>query len=472
MKKLILFILGLAPSLVHADLLDQVHLESALEDRLVNIYHVYDDSGRIQVRLEVNGFDGNLPGTSLGKVENLSPDKIELMDIGRITVHVYSNLNVMPGPARAALIEAVPVKDKSKVVLNFQRQDLKRETIRPIEAKELSEIAQTTVQNLTHTVFWILGLAMLILGGFSYWLSHKRAKDLKVQLHQLIEAVAASDFRSPPLAVNVPRPVQEDRPEENPGEDNVFENWSTSSLRELMSDAYWCELDGYARWIWRGLSNSQRADLIHEVPFMKSYSEFFMDTEITPYRYHDHPYYMEPLNLYLTSQEDLVERTKQDIALWQVIGPMRKRTLPLTLDEKIAAMQAMPSNKKYEFSNDRSPARKLSVKPAWGELSPQDELALFNDPSVVPAEIRSHVRSLVWLSHKSPESIRKTLERFDARSLAAAWIGPEEALKRLESQLPEKKLKLLLSYRSRTSPSRQSEVYQQLVEEGLKSEAA
>jgi hypothetical protein len=73
----------------------------------------------------------------------------------------------------------------------------------------------------------------------------------------------------------------------------------------------------------------------------------------------------------------------------------------------------------------------------------------------------------VWLAQKDPETIRSTLEKYDARSLASAWIGPVEILSKLEQSLPEKKAKLLQTYRSKITPSRESAAYQALAKEGF-----
>ena len=114
----------------------------------------------------------------------------------------------------------------------------------------------------------------------------------------------------------------------------------------------------------------------------------------------------------------------------------------------------------------------MSATPTWGELSFNDEAAIFNNPEMVPDTLRSHVKTLAWLALKSPEEIKAVLSQFDTRSLAEAWVGPEEVLKALEAHLPEKKLKLLLVYKEKSNPSRNNDVYQLLVDQGLKREAA
>ncbi|MNL84237.1 hypothetical protein D3C87_2121440 [compost metagenome] len=78
----------------------------------------------------------------------------------------------------------------------------------------------------------------------------------------------------------------------------------------------------------------------------------------------------------------------------------------------------------------------------------------------------------MWLCQKPATHVSEVLARFDARTLAEAWIGPTEVLQSLESHLPEKKLKLLNNYRQKTAPSRHSPVFSALVQEGLKNDVA
>jgi hypothetical protein len=296
-------------------------------------------------------------------------------------------------------------------------------------------------------------------------------KDFRLQFKALSEAVANSTGSAllPPMA-NAARGVSE--PSNEPVDSTPFEHWTTAGLKELFADVYWCELDGYAHWLWKNLSGRQRTELLQALPYMKQYCDYFVEMEAIAHPFHEHPYYLEPLTLAQVSQDDLGDLVKKEPALWKSLSPMRRQRLALSLSEKIAAIQSVSSAKPPDLRTLKSPLRALKAVSVWGEVSQQDEKTIFQDPSVVPSEIRQHVRSIVWLAKKDREFIRRTLEKFDARSLASAWVGPEDVLRALEIHLPEKKLKLVHNYRSRVAPSRSSEIYQFLVEEGLKDEAA
>jgi hypothetical protein len=144
----------------------------------------------------------------------------------------------------------------------------------------------------------------------------------------------------------------------------------------------------------------------------------------------------------------------------------------LGLDEKMKALQAPAPKTKTFSAQSKSALRALSARPSWGDISSEDELAIYNNPAMIPDPMKQHIRSLVWLAQKNKQHIQKILSKYDARELASAWVGPDELLKTLEGSLPEKKLKLLQTYKEKVNPSRQSEIYQLLVDEGLKNEAA
>jgi hypothetical protein len=124
-------------------------------------------------------------------------------------------------------------------------------------------------------------------------------------------------------------------------------------------------------------------------------------------------------------------------------------------------------NVKQAVSFPQSAPRQIEAATNWGRVTEADEETLFHNPDLIPEPMQSSVASLVWLARKDSPEIKKALEKYDARSLASAWVGPSEVLAKLEQNLPEKKAKLLQTYRERTTPSRQSPVFQALVKEGF-----
>lgn len=479
MKKALLLTLSLlmVPVISQADLLDQLNLEQTLQERLQNTFKMFDDSAKIVVKLEFDSFQGILPGTNFSDGEKISPEKIQLNDIKKINVDIYSSLEAIPPGAQDALYKAVPVENKKNVFIHFSKVDQKLVKLsKSIEVKDLFEVADKTIWTFAKLIFAIFALGF----GCTFYLSNsfskKRSSELKEQIKVLAGALAegsgnkATPRTSPAFTPSMPQ-NQNFVTSSSKNQDSILDTLSTNSLKEIFADCYWTEQDGYANWLWKNISTEQKKEITSELPFLKEYSLFFVTTAARPMSYHEHPYYMEPCSLAQISQKDLSESVKKDIGLWHAISPMRKENMKLGFDEKLKAIQAKPSVSGFT-AKTKSALRTFSATPTWGELSLTDEAAIFNNPQMVPDNLRKHVKTLAWLALKSPEEIKSVLSQFDTRSLAAAWIGPEEILKALEAHLPEKKLKLLLVYKEKSNPNRYNDVYQLLVDEGLKSEAA
>jgi len=481
MKKLILLTLLLltgfmAPLFSYADLLDQLTLEQTLQERLQNTFKMFDDSAKIVVKLEFDSYQGSLPGMNLSENEKISPEKIELNDIKKIHIDIYSSLEAIPEGAQDALNKAVPIENKKNVNINFNKVDQKFVKLsKAIEVKDLFEVAEKTSWAFAKVMglLFVLGFA----GTFfvSNSISKRRSQELKEQIKVLATAVSEGGGGSAPRATPAFTPsMSQDQnfaPAPSKNQNALLESLSAASLREIFADCYWCENDGYANWLWKNITNTQKKELADELPFIKEYSLSFVSVPARTASHHEHPYYMDPANLSQISQKDLTETVKKDIGLWHMISPMRKENMKMSFNEKLKATQSKPSTTGFT-AKIKSPYRTLSATPTWGELTINDETAIFNNPAMVPEALRKHVKTLAWLALKSPETIKATLAQFDTRSLAEAWVGPEEVLKTLETHLPEKKLKLLLVYKDKSNPSRNSDVYQLLVDEGLKSEAA
>jgi len=475
MKKILFLITAIWSLSAQADLLDRIHLEEALQERAQDSFKMYDDTAKILIRLDYHSYDGGLPGTNIDNAQKLSPDKIELMDISKATVIVYTSLEKVSDDAKEALYRVIPLSDKKKIELSFKKFDQSMTSSKPVEVKDLSEITEKMVNSFSKSLFLFLVIGGVLFFGASFYQNTKRMQEFKEQFKILASAVTESGDKMP---VMPKAPASQSRDREpsvataDPNTKFIFENWTTESLRELFADAYWSQMDNYAHWLWKNLKGSQKSEILAQAPFMKDYCNFFMDVAPLAFGYHEHPYYLEPLTLWKTSQEDLSKFLKKDISLWHGLSPLRKQTLPLTIDEKLSALQSKTPSKFPNFAQVASELRTLHAKPTWGELSSQDELMLFNNPTMVPTQMRSHIRSLVWLAKKDKDFIQKSLAKFDARALAYAWVGPEEVLKVLETHIPEKKLKLLQTYKAKVESSRQSEIYQLLVDEGLSDEAA
>ncbi len=463
----LVFFIGISAK---ADLLDRMRLEDSLRERLQNTFKMYDDTAKILIHLEYKSVEGILPGMSVPLQENNTPDKIEVSDISQANIEIYSKLDKLPDDAKEALEKSLPLENKKKITIHFNTVDTSQFS-KPVDAKDLNRLLDKTISLFTK----LFALFVLLCGGaiyLVYRLNSKRVNEFRTHFNKLAETISESGGHTP-IAV---APHQQERMAQTqqiqlPQANAMFEKLSITALRALFSDSYWCKMDGYAHWLWNQIDMEQKATLLNEIPYMKDYSAYF--SEITPAQrnYHEHPYYLDPAQLCSLSQLDVLTIVRKDLSLWHSLSPMRKQTIDLSLDEKLKAIQSTSKKEKFAASA-QSPLRTLDTAPTWGDMTFEDELSVFQNPSMVPEKMRHHIRSLVWLAAKDKSYIEKVLSRYDAKTLALAWVGPNEVLKILEQGLPEKKLKLLLTYKEKVTSSRHSDIFQQLVDEGLKNEAA
>lgn len=461
-------------AVAQADLLERVKLEDALRARLEQIVRVKDPKAQVLARVDFKTYESELPGTS-GLKETYVPNKVESSDIAKVDVEIYTELKELPEETKAALYKNVPVsKNFLKISVKQLDPAPTTQTQKAVEAKDLSEIAQQSVksiEDLTKIVLGSLVGSIVLALGTMFFYSSRKMKEFKDQFALLANAISESGgSRSVgPAALPAPQAITVSASQSS---DRIFERLPQAALNELFSDCYWCENDSYAHWLWKQLSPSQRTESFDQLPFMKDYSSHFVQVPAKEMSFHEHPFYLNPISTAQVSMVDLNAALEKDLSLWPRLSPIRQAATAIGLEKKLQALEVKKPSSFDMKALPASSARKFKASISLGDLSIEDESALFRNPELAPAPLRKQLRSLVWLAHKDDETIRKTLARFDARSLASVWIGPDEVLKKLEQQIPEKKLKLLANYRQKENPSRQSSTFDALVEEGLKDEAA
>jgi hypothetical protein len=475
MKQLIIAFLILATSVfAQADLLERMKLEDALKNRIEDAFRLYDPQARALIRFDYKTYSGTLPGTSIEAYGDMNTLNIDSADINRVVIEVFTNLEQITPEAKEYVLKAIPIA-KNKITVEYKKpkDQLPKESVKPnLDPQSLAVIAQDAISSMMKVLGSLFGATLLVLFGFLFHQNSKKMKEFKLQIQLLTAAFADRTPMALPAAATTANKSSYDTGGAGGSKNReALQKLSLTSLKELFADSYWCREDAYASWLWKSLESDQKTQLLNELSFMKDYSLFCVDITPTEFSYHEHPYYLAPRGLLLTSQEDLSAQVRQDFGLWHFLSPMRQQNLPLILEERLTAVKTKPETKKA-LTEAHSPLRTLEAKLSWKDLSSEDEATLLSHPEMVPVAMRENIRSLVWLVQKDEAFIQKALSRYDARSLALAWIGPEDLLKKLEAQLPEKKLKLLLNYKEKMAPSRNSDAYASLVAEGFKNEAA
>lgn len=475
MKEILFIIALLLPLLGQADLLDRIKLEDSIRDRVEQTLRVADPNSRAIVRFDFKRFKEALPGTNVSSFQDLMPTKIETADISGITITAYTELENFPPEISDSVYSVVPF-EKSKIKLDIKKYPIAVKLSPRLNSKDLSDIADKSVKTFSQVMGLSL-VALALLGmAFLFIQNNRKMNIFRDQIKTLATAISEGGMggaRSAPMpnmteSSRISTPV-----DSSPGAEShlVLHRLPIQSLAELMADCYWTEQDEYAHWIWKNLETSQQSDLYTHFEKMREYSMYFVNKVPVQMVFHDHPYYLQPNKLTKISQSDLLTEFKSDLGRWHLISPLRQEFLPMDLASKLKAVQ-MPTPSQNWVPQKTSEARKLKTLVRWGKITIQDEKDIFDNPKMIPENFKSNIPSLVWLAQKEPTAISQVLNQFDARSLAEAWVGPEEVLAKLEQSLPEKKLKLLQTYKTQTASSRSSPVYMALVQQGLKNEAA
>jgi hypothetical protein len=470
--KIILFLLTMITSLVvRADLLDRIHLEDTIRTRIEDVFHLYDDKAKVLIHFDYKSFSGFLPGTNV-ESKTASPDRIEPGDITKLYVEIYSELEQIPPEAKTVVMHVIPF-ESTKVSVEYKqlKPQFPKDVPRAIDSQSLATIAQNSVSSLGKVFGIVLFLSMISFLFYAIYSNYIKMKEFKFQISALTQALtqALSESGMSGGSRHAPMEQKSQTISVQTGEDKIFDKFPKESLRELFADCYWTHEDGYATWLWKKISSEQKSYLLESLPPMKEYSLTFLQNAPQELSAHDHPYYLNPSALSFTSQEDLSQLVKATPGLWRRVGPLRQRNLTLSLEEKLQAMSSL-ADVARPVSYPKSSLRELQLTQHWGHLSEADENTLYQNPNLIPDEIKPTIQSLVWLAQKDTNYIKTTLEKYDARSLASAWIGPREVLEKLEKTLPEKKVRLLQTYKTKVPATRDSEAYQSLVKEGLTKE--
>lgn len=469
MKFIVIFLTLMGLSLPsQASLLDRVQLEESLRGRVENLIKVFDRDAKVIMNFSYQSYSNTLPGTTVvDNTSSLTPMRLEAADLRNITVEIYTEMSEIPAEARDLIFKLLPV-DRSRVTLKLDRLKAAPLDIpQPLDPKSLTDIFHQSVIFAGQILAGLLGACLLLLVLFHSYTNRRTLKEFRNQISSLNQTLA--DLSLGGNAGPTMAPVARQTP--SSADPSSRKDWSqlpSHTLSEIFADCYWCEEDGYAHWLWKQLPTEAKAKLLQELSFMRDYSLSFMNTEAEQAFHHEHPCYLDPMNLVKISQADLSKIVRDELSLWHSLSPMRQQNLPLSLQDKLTALQSSPSAKKKAAWAVVSAPRVLEYKPTWGEISETEELAIFENPSLVPEELRTHVKSLAWLAHRDPEFVRETLSKYDARTLASVWSAPAPILEKLEACLPEKKLKLMKNYAGKSIIDRQSPVFESLVEEGLR----
>lgn len=458
---------------IRAALSDRLQIEENVRNRLQDFLSAYDNQSKVTVKFDYKVYQDTLPGTHLDSGQGVMPSKIESSDIRFITVDIYSaQLTQLPNEVESSILQLLPVR-KNAVTINIKKLASSNQFNfkNQVNIQNLDNIAEKWFSQFSHVVYQSFALFALLFSSLFAFLYIRRDKLIHSQMTSLTKALTESQSSGKEEGFGFEEKHFSQEPFQN-SEDPQLDPESTKlpsvALIEVFADCYWCEYDANSHWLWKQISFEQKANLLKDLPFMKEYSNFFTQVSAEVFDLHKHPFYLQPVSCKHLSANDLLTQVKKDLSRWHQLSPIRQASIQLSLKEKIIAIGS-PVKLNFAWENiSASQPRSLKQVIAPIYLTLQEESEVLNNPKQVPEYLRNSMYSLCWLAMLPKDQLAKTLERFDARTLAEGWIGSENVLLKLQSVLPEKKVKALNSFKTRIVANKKSQAYLTLVQLGQK----
>ncbi len=479
----------------------QVLLETQLQERVFRIVQKADKMAIVQVKVDIRRLSsqGGLPGvwSDVTAVTPVTADgSLAGEGIEAIHVRVISQIPEMPAWIQDEVKKSL-VFDKVKVDTKFEKakgtvsedskMDSTVETIKSVGKDIADGLSKTgsgeTGKQISSALWGLVGglvITMVLLCGAIFILGRKiesaffRVVDEK--LAPLMQAQAAASSRrsrddSPSAKAVATTPAA--AAGSTASDKNEFADLSDASIFAVVMDCYWTSSDAYANFIWTKLSMKQRDALLSHKdlgPELFRYFQFVRQFSPENLGYHQDVQYVESDSSFTkVDQKDLAKYITSNPAQAVSVTPLRWDHLPISLSDRLKATLAMNNATSkpvvaapLKASSLRPLPRRLEVK----ALSPDDETFLWSNPAMVQPDLRSSLKTLVWLALCPKEVREATLGEVDARDLAEAWVGPEQALAKLKEAIPPKKFDMLQSYLKETTPDRNSPVFEHLVAVG------
>lgn len=473
MKKLLslfIFCFSLAAA---AALSDRLQVEESIRNRLQDFLSAYDSQAKVTLNFDYKIYRETLPGTHLDSEDGTMPTKIESTDIKRVTVDIFSSqMEELPADVKSALIQLIPVR-KSSISINFKKIEPQSQYIskNQVQVQDLNKVSKLWTETFTQVIYLTFAVLGLLGASLLTFLFLKRDKLIKQQMENLTKAITENAGGSQAQNFGYEDKHFNSEPSlaaTNPQKESEINQLPLPALKELFADCYWSEKDDNAHWLWNQINPEIKSKLMTDLTFMKAYSSYFTTQKEQAFEDYKNPFYLQPVSCQHLSMPDLLAYIKKDLSRWHQLSPLRQANLALTLKEKISAVSS-PNKLNFAWENiTASKPRNLAQVIAPIYLTDEEEATVYENSQMIPSHLRESLVSLCWLALLENDELSKVLEKFDARALAEVWLGAPAVLQKLESSLPEKKLKALQSHRTRTPASKKSALYSTLAQLGAR----
>lgn len=247
-------------------------------------------------------------------------------------------------------------------------------------------------------------------------------------------------------------------------EEKVLEGLGKPGVLALLSDCYWGKFDGYAAYIWNRTPVGVRREIVAEYPALARYTAFLSEVPEENLARHNEPYYLNPYPIFHLDNAELTKLVRKYPRLLGTISSLRLEGLKLSAKEKIELNSEingdLPGDNNLPARTgfrERNLARRAAIR--LESIEEEEEILGLGN---LTNDLKAQIPTLGWLLEVPKEQVRSHLEKYSARDLASAWIGPERVLNFLGELLPEKKRRLVEEYCEKGAPSRNSQVFKAL----------
>lgn len=343
---------------------------------------------------------------------------------------------------------------------------------------EMISIFNRIIQNPVSITIIVLSIIALVMVSGGFFKGGKKradsiAKSIENGIMKIITSLKEVDFgkkRSPSFDMSDVMKTIRTIKEPSKSDATILKDFTFEGVLAILTDCYWSENDPYASYIWKRIPLELKHSLVKKVSFLEEYAKYISTLEEKNLGYEQDPYYLAPIPVFHINNRILTELIREYPALFGLISDLRKESLTLSLKERIIITEIdwgedieIPDFTKIE----PSPIRYIKNNTKLTISSIDEEIEVLEMENF-PIELMEQIPTLAWLAFLDDNRISKIMQKFSARELAKAWIGPEEILERLLEILPGRKQDLLQSYKETIIPSRESYVFRTLHRESIK----
>ncbi len=443
---------------------------------------------REQIQSLVLGFDENafvlieaspvmqpslkLPETNVILDETVLSDEQGRVQMSHIKVTVLSELKSLSPQAESVIKEMLQGYSKN---ITFQYKaklegfEAKKNT--PIQFNE--ELISSSISELKNqfslTAKLMLATAAVFIAVLIYMVRQQQvhAKALQIGAKSLISSLGEGGgsraAQQPAQIAQSSQPQMQMLGASQNQQGSSFSDLSDAGLAALISDAYWCEKDAYAAYVWRRLPFGRKEALLNGLPFSRDYVGYLSTVTEDAGVWEQHPYYLNPMPLWNFNNEVIAGLIQKYPSVLSGISQMRLASLPLPASDILQIAEVSEMNRTLPSFDEVAPSspRLLANAIKITTRSDEDDLSLTQLEDVSISDM-ARIVSLAWALRIDENRFKDILRAVSALDLAAAWIGPVPVISLLERCTPERKLKIVKGYMEQNEPSRSSHAYERI----------